>query len=195
MRKQVVLSARSFSMPVRLLVVRHTEINFRRYEGTKRLVLLLCLVVFYSMGCHKNNAPDASDSRVSSESTGLQFPSSGEFRPTALGMELIVLNSRKELDANLGKLVALRGVVSNTKRAVIIGVEISPEGLRGKEAYAVGILSKSDESHQAEDVSVQRTRGSTGATYILYSDLSGNLSIAREWPATASKSTEGSRQR
>jgi hypothetical protein len=65
------------------------------------------------------------------------------FAPKALGMDVPVVTSADDLDKYVGRLVALRGVVSKTKLADIIGVWVAtPDELRGREAYAVGILRK-----------------------------------------------------
>lgn len=68
-----------------------------------------------------------------------------KFAPVALGMEVPVITSTDERDKHVGRLVAVRGTISNTKRSCIVDVEVdAPDELRLREAeaYAVGILTK-----------------------------------------------------
>ena len=68
---------------------------------------------------------------------------SASFKPGALGMNPPLVTSREDLDKYVGQLVAIRGVVSNTKIATISGVDVcADDHLRGTDAYAVGILAK-----------------------------------------------------
>jgi hypothetical protein len=186
MRKQVMFCTQlHLSRPARILVASCIEHDYHGDKTTINLLLLLCSAVMLNIGCSNAIPPYVSDTKMTSETKGQVLPTDEKFRPVALGMELVVLKSREQLDFNVGKLVAISGVVSNTKRASILGVEIDPGDLRGKEAYAVGILSKSDESHQPMDVWVQQAGVSARATYILYADLSGKISHARERQAAA----------
>lgn len=108
------------------------------------------------------------------------------FQPVALGINPPVLTSRDQLDAHLGELVAIRGIVSNAKQATILGVDVLPGDLRGEEAYAVGLLTKWTISQVQLDSQFKehgpfQTNG-PGTSYVLYFDLSGKLAEACKWP-------------
>lgn len=153
----------------------------------KAITSFLCVVVTLCIGCHEKVTSESSKVTASDIS---DFPESGsdaDFHPRALGMKLDVLTSHDQLDFHLGKLVALHGVVTNTKQASILGVDIDPNNLRGKDSYAVGVLVKWDE-HLSEDKVVDfQTRG-PGTYYALYFDLSGELAKARQWPTSENPS-------
>jgi len=103
-----------------------------------------------------------------------------DFRPGALNMEVPVITSAKELDAHVGRLVAVRGMVSErTKIPYIIGVEVGADDeIRGKEAYAVGILGRFEQTKRTPMVA---SRG-PGVHYTLYFDLRGKIAEAKPMP-------------
>jgi hypothetical protein len=108
------------------------------------------------------------------------------FRPGALGMTPEVLVSTAALENHVGKLVAVRGVVSKSKQPTILGVDVAAaETLGGREAYAIGILAKwivtNADLRQVAKKRVVASRG-PGTFYTLYFDLSGKLAEARPWP-------------
>ena len=119
-----------------------------------------------------------------------------KFAPKALGMELPVIESEKELDKYVGRLVAVRGVVRNTKLPNIFGVDIRvADELRRSESevYAVGILVKfvvtEEQVRKSQEEAARRTgnlvglpRPGLGTHYSLYVDLKGKLAEARPLP-------------
>lgn len=56
----------------------------------------------------------------------------------------VLLTSREKIDDNVGKLVTIKGEVTNTKIPSILGIDVesSEPDLRGKAATATGILKK-----------------------------------------------------
>ncbi len=141
---------------------------------TATIGLLVC-----SIGCHNSKLPTA-------ESRQMATPGVEAFRPGALGMQPPLLTKHEQLDKYVGQVVAIRGIVSNTKIASIIGVDVEPGDLRGEDCYAVGILAKSTTTRGQLDELVE-TRGviaarGPGTTYSLHFDLSGKISAARKWP-------------
>jgi hypothetical protein len=184
MRKQIEFLRASRRLDLVILSVDvHARYMLRKGESTRWSVTFFCFAVSFGLGCSNTASVDVSNTQTTPKSKMAETRSQGSFAPGALGMSAEILTSRDQFDANLGKLVALHGVVSNTKRATILGVEISPEHLRGHDAYAVGILAKWNESVEPNDVGVQSARSSV-ATYVLYFDLSGTLAKAREWPSS-----------
>lgn len=102
-----------------------------------------------------------------------------KFAPGALGMAVPVITSAKDRDKYVGRLVAVRGIVSESKLAFIVGVEVkATDELRGREAYAVGILGR----FTATDDEARTANDGPGVKYTLYSDLSGKLADARSLP-------------
>ncbi len=96
------------------------------------------------------------------------------FVQMTLGMKIPMVTSVDDLEKNVGRVVALRGVVSQAPQTEILGVEVrSADVLRGHEAYAVGILAKSTASKDA------RAGDAPAVQYHLYFDLAGKLSEAR----------------
>ncbi|MEL6109251.1 MAG: hypothetical protein AAFU85_24855 [Planctomycetota bacterium] len=98
-----------------------------------------------------------------------------------------LLTKHEQLDKHIGQLVAIRGVVSNTKIATIIGVDVDPGDGRGEDCYAVGILAKwTTKQGQLDDLFREHgpvaTRG-PGTAYKLYFDLRGKAAKARKWPS------------
>jgi len=98
-------------------------------------------------------------------------------------MQPSLLTKHEQLDDHIGQLVAIRGAVSNSKIATIIGVDIQPGDLRGEDCYAVGNLAKWTTTQQQLDELFEKhgpvaTRG-PGTTYMLYFDLSGKAAEAR----------------
>ena len=91
-----------------------------------------------------------------------------------------------QLDNHVGQLVAIRGIVSDSKLATIIGVDIDPGELRGIDCYAVGLLTRWMTTKEQLDAAFKKrgpfaTRG-PGITYVLYTDLRGTQAKARKWP-------------
>ncbi|RCS44685.1 hypothetical protein DTL42_17335 [Bremerella cremea] len=114
------------------------------------------------------------------------------FRPKALEMTPPLLTSGKEIRKYVGKLIAIRGKVSDTKIPDLLGVEIAlpSHELRGKEAYAVGILGESTVSKEEIEETFRNygpiaTQGA-GTYYKLYSDLSFTPAEAKPWPVKRS---------
>jgi hypothetical protein len=98
----------------------------------------------------------------------------------AIGMDVPVVTSFKELDKCLGRVVALRGVVSEgNKIPYLLGVQINcDDELRGKEVYALGILKK----FEVKEVDPLTANSGPGIKYNLYYDLNGELAKARALP-------------
>jgi len=133
----------------------------------------------FSIGCQNAESPAAEPEPIAT-----QEPE--RFRPGALGMQPPLLTKHEQLDKHVGQLVAIRGTVSNSKIATIIGVDVQPGELRGEECYAVGILAKWTTTQEQLDELFKKhgpvaTRG-PGTTYMLYFDLSGKRAQARKWP-------------
>lgn len=129
-------------------------------------------------------------------------PTKGDkgFAPKALGMDVPVITSADDLDKYIGRLVAIRGKVSNTKMQRIVGVFVNaPDELRKREAeaYAVGILGK----WTVTEAEFQKIQGEAqkignligvahpgpGVYYTLYADLNGKLAEARGMPRADGK--------
>jgi len=104
--------------------------------------------------------------------------STQRFAPRALGMEVPVLTHPDERDNYLGQLVAVRGVVSNSKLPQIIDVYVDTDELRGREAYAVGVLVK----FVVKKVDPEAANDGPGPKYMLYTSLDGELAEARALP-------------
>ena len=110
------------------------------------------------------------------------------FAPAALGMEVPVLTVADHLDEHLGRLVAVRGPISDSKIPLIAGVEVKADDeLRGQGAYAIGILTKwkvtEEELRKAEDhAGGPPPNDGPGTRYILYFDLAGRIAKARPLP-------------
>ena len=151
------------------------------------LAMLSHCLLAYSVGCQNAKAPTAEPEPITTqESEG--------FRPGALGMEPPLLTRHEQLDKHLGQLVAIRGTVSNSQIATIIGVDVKPGELRGEDCYAVGILTKWTTTQEQLDELVEKhgpvaTRG-PGTTYKLYFDLSGKGAQARKWPSESDAKTK-----
>ncbi|WP_020472595.1 hypothetical protein [Zavarzinella formosa] len=116
-----------------------------------------------------------------------------KFTPMALGMDWPVITSADDLDKHVGRLVAVRGIVGSSKIARIHGVEVqAPDELRGREAYAIGILGKFTVTEDAIRKTNEQARKSgnlvgvaqtgPGVYYTLYFDLAGKKAEARELP-------------
>ncbi len=116
-----------------------------------------------------------------------------EFSPKALGMDVPVITPTDDLDKYVGRLVAVRGVVFNSKLASINGVIVdTPDELRGREAYAVGVLGKfvlTEEAYRLAQDGARRQGNviglaipGPGTSYRLYADLVGKLAEARPLP-------------
>lgn len=121
-----------------------------------------------------------------------------KFAPKALGMEVPVITTADELDKYVGRLVAVRGVVTNSKLPNIIGVWIAtPDELREHEAYAVGILTKFvvAEADYKKMQDEARKRGNLvgialpgpGVYYQLYADLNWKKAEAQPVPRNDGK--------
>ena len=120
------------------------------------------------------------------------------FVPTALGMDVPVLTSADDRDKYVGRLVAVRGVVSNSKPPAILGVWVAtPDGLRDREAYAVGILRKftvseaayrkmQDDARKAGNL-IGIAHPGPGIYYQLYADLNWKLAEAQPLPKGSGK--------
>lgn len=110
-----------------------------------------------------------------------------QFAPVALGMDVPVITFADERDEYVGRVVAVRGVVSDTKLAFIVGVEVdASDELRGREAYAVGILQRftvtEDAIRESEKKFGKFAHSGPGVSYTLYFNLSGTLAEARPLP-------------
>ena len=143
------------------------------------LLLLSFSLLAHSVGCQNATTPAAEPEIITP-----QEPEG--FRPGTLGMQPPLLTAHEQLDKHIGQLVAIRGIVSNSKIATIIGVDIQPGDLRGGDCYAVGVLAKWTTTQQQLDELFEKhgpvaTRG-PGTHHILYFDLAGKLAEARKWP-------------
>ncbi|MEM6472056.1 MAG: hypothetical protein AAF802_21020 [Planctomycetota bacterium] len=130
--------------------------------------------------CQYGKAPAAEPEPIATKQ-------SGEFRPGALGLQPPLLTKHEQLNEHIGQLIAVRGIVSNSKIATIIGVDVKPGDLRGEDCYAVGILTKWTTTQEQLDELFEKhgpvaTRG-PGTTYKLCFDLSGKAAEARRWPS------------
>lgn len=106
------------------------------------------------------------------------------FCPSALGLNVPVVGF-DELDKFIGQVIAVVDTPINTKRVRLSGVEVDcPYELRGRKAYAVGILVKSVVTEkQAKEMSRQMLQhDGPGVKYRLYFDLAGRLAEARSFP-------------
>ena len=150
-----------------------------------------CILLFAGLsiatpfiGCKKGNSSSLGLEIQTSETPVTQHDLN--FRPDALGKTPALLTKHEQLDQHIGRFVAIRGTVSSTKIATIIGVDIDAGELRGKDCYAVGVLSKwtrtcehMDElSNSSGAVATRRP----GVNYSLYAEVRGRLAPAREWP-------------
>ena len=112
----------------------------------------------------------------------------GEFKPQALGLEVPVLSEADDLREHVGRLVAVRGVVSDTKLPHIAGVEVKAgDELRAREAYAVGVLIAStitveDYRRSQEGPDGPIPSKGPGTHYRVYFDLGGKIAEARPVP-------------
>lgn len=129
-------------------------------------------------------APEKGDYRPVDSShgrSGIRAESAkSSFVPRALGMELPVLTSPDQLDDYLGRLVAVRGEILNTKWKHLAGVQVeADDSLIGHEAYAIGILIRFEKKGRTPGIQ------STGSKveYLLYSDVAGHSAKAERIPA------------
>lgn len=119
-----------------------------------------------------------------------------KFAPKALGMDLPSVTSADDLDKYVGRLVAVRGTVTNAKPPLIVGVEVDvSDELRQEqaEAYAVGILAKFTLTEEAYQKIQDRARKSgnligvaipgPGDHYSLHANLDGKLAEAKRLAA------------
>lgn len=110
------------------------------------------------------------------------------FRPKVLNFTPPLLTESTDLDQYVGRVIAIRGQVSNTKIPTILGIDVvcRDDNLRGKDAYAVGILTKwtmtkEQLSKSFELYGPHATRG-PGTSYVLYHSLGGTEAPAKAWP-------------
>jgi len=151
-----------------------------RHSGGDLVPALLFIIgLLVGMGYERPSRAEENDSPA--PTGGKSTTLSATFRPKALGVTVPLLTKGSQLPTHSGRLVAIRGVVSNSKRARILGVRISPGDLRGQESYAVGILMKHTVTQEQIDMS-ESPWGRPGTTYTLYFDLTGNVAKARKWP-------------
>ena len=142
-----------------------------------RFVAIVCLGAFGNvMASHQSTAPLPQQPRDEKAS---------KFEPGALGMKVPVLTveSFKDYDKYVGRLVAVRGTVSNTKIPRIAGVDVHvPDGIEREkdDCYAVGILTKW--TIRPQDIPPGVANRGPGTFYILYSDLRGTLAEAKHVP-------------
>ena len=117
--------------------------------------------------------------------TGAAEGESSGFAPGALGMKVPVLISAASRDEYIGRLVAIRGTVSDSKIPRIAGIEVglSDDKLRGQEAYAVGILAR----FVVTEADPTIANSGTGTFYTLYYDLGGKIAEARPLPSDQGK--------
>lgn len=116
-------------------------------------------------------------------------PDSKPFQPAALGMAVPVITSHNELDAHLGRLVAVRGTITRTKAPTILGVDVrNSSDLDSVDAYAVGVLTRheltADDHAESQRLYGPFASRGPGVTYHLYFDLSGRHADAKPWPAS-----------
>ncbi len=73
---------------------------------------------------------------------------------------VVLITDEKQVDANVGKLVRLEGVVANSKQPTLLGVDISCDSLdlRGQKAWAYGLLDKIV-AKEPETEPISATRG------------------------------------
>jgi hypothetical protein len=146
-------------------------------------VLVIALAVTPLVGARATDPPVEADKK---------------FAPTALGMEVPVITSANDLDKYVGRVVAITGVVTNTKPPTIIGVWVAtPDELRDREAYAVGILTKfvvtkAEHKKMQDDARKQGNligiaHPGPGTYYQLHADLNWKKAEARPMPKAKDK--------
>jgi len=76
--------------------------------------------------------------------TGMTLPSGHYLQHRRLCETHLLLTDEDEVDAAVGQLITVRGVVENAKIPTILGVDVESDDpdLRGKEAQATGVLRK-----------------------------------------------------
>jgi hypothetical protein len=135
---------------------------------TKRLLVTVLLLLC----CTECLAEDASSLKVL------------ELRGDTLIAAIPVITEAGDVKNHVGQIVAVRGVVSDTKRAQILNVEIgAASDLRNKEGYAVGVLQR----FAVAQVNPAMAYDGAGIKFALYADLSGKLAEARALPAIGRK--------
>lgn len=100
----------------------------------------------------------------------------GSFQPGALGIKVPILEREGDAEKYVGRLVAVRGTVSDSKIPRIRNVEVrADDSLRNREAYAVGILIK----WTITEVDPLVASEGPGTYFVLYFDLAGKITEAR----------------
>ncbi len=101
----------------------------------------------------------------------------------ALGVETPVVISGDELAQSHGRLVTLKGVLSDTKIPRILGVEVRSErGCRGLHCYATGVLIGLEQPRDPEFEGAANSNPDVVMQYTLYSSLQGDLAVAKANP-------------
>lgn len=117
-----------------------------------------------------------------------QVPSASTLKLRGFGLEVPILTSKGQLDGHVGRVVAVRGTIENTKIPRIIGVEVSG-GHNLDDAFAVGFLAMYATTEEVwEEEKRNRTRPiaeSFGPVkrFTLYESMTGTIARAREWGA------------
>lgn len=126
--------------------------------------LLLCTLVFSLVACCQSAVIDDVRS-TGSKSAETDVP---------------ILTSNDQLDAHVGQVVTVRGMVTNTKIPTIIGVDVftfDPD-LRGKYAEAMGTLSRHVVTPEQLEGARYAHRG-PGVFYVLKSLTEKSAAVVR----------------
>ena len=105
----------------------------------------------------------------------------------------MLIHSRDEVAKHLGEVVILQGEVTNSKQAMLLGVDVesSSPDLRGQEAWAAGRLEKYQVDDPMKDGVIRQ--GRAAGTYVrLVAPLNGGLAHVRDgaMPAEALQTLE-----
>lgn len=117
-------------------------------------------------------------------------PAGDSFRPKVLNFMPPLLTKGTDLDRYVGRVIAIRGELSQTKIPTILGIDVvcPDDKLRGKEAYAVGILTKwtttQEQLNEAFHVAGPFATRGPGTSYVLYESLGGTGAPAKAWPGS-----------
>jgi hypothetical protein len=164
------------------------------------VIVISCALLSTTVFCQDDSPKPLSNQIVSDNPFGDGKVASGQvetektmtFPPEVLGTTPIVIESYRQLDENVDKLVTIKGPMRNTKRAELVGVEVERSKATEIEydAFAVGILRKFEAKQDQNDsgnAPAASDRPGNVPRYVLFSDLEWNVSIAYPVPKTESQ--------